>query len=185
MGAVETSATDSRVTDSAASATAYACGIKTYNGAIGVDTTGAPCRTILERAATAGLGTGLVATSRITHATPATYAAHVRQRSHEDVIARQMPASGVDLLMGGGLAGSRGGVSNDLLVQAEAGGWTVVTRPRGLRRPRHDARDGAPGPGPHGLRDRPRPGRPSPSLAEMTRRALDLLDARDERAASS
>ncbi|MGB3544731.1 alkaline phosphatase, partial [Rubrivirga sp.] len=34
VGSVETSATDNRVTDSAASATAYACGIKTYNGAI-------------------------------------------------------------------------------------------------------------------------------------------------------
>ena len=102
VGSVETSATDSRVTDSAASATAYACGIKTYNGAIGVAPGGAPCRTVLEAAEARGMATGLVATSRITHATPASFAAHVAQRSAEPAIAAQLAASDVDLLFGGG-----------------------------------------------------------------------------------
>ena len=103
VGSVETSATDSRVTDSAASATAYACGIKTYNGAIGVDADGDPCRTVVEAAEARGMATGLVATSRITHATPASFAAHVPQRADEAEIARQLAGSGVDLLFGGGL----------------------------------------------------------------------------------
>ena len=49
-GSVSTASSDSRVTDSAAGATAYACGIKTYNGAIAVDADGVPCRTVLEAA---------------------------------------------------------------------------------------------------------------------------------------
>ena len=77
VGAVETSAADGRVTDSAASATAYACGTKTHRGAIAVDTTGAPCRTVLEAAGARGMATGLVTTGRVTDATPAAVAAHV------------------------------------------------------------------------------------------------------------
>ena len=50
MGLVRTRATDSYVTDSAASATAYSCGIKSYNGAIGVGDDFMPCGTVLEAA---------------------------------------------------------------------------------------------------------------------------------------
>ncbi len=176
VGAVETSATDSRVTDSAASATAYACGIKTYNGAIAVDTLRQPCRTILEAAEARGMATGLVATSRITHATPASFAAHVESRAEEREIARQFAASGVDLLFGGGL-GSFTGEGNELLLAAMTdGGWTVATDRAGYDRvsalpalavlaPSHLAYEV----------DRGRTDQPS--LAEMTARALDLLAA--------
>ena len=68
IGLVRTKATDSYVTDSAASATAYSCGIKSYNGAIGVDDDIIPCGTVLEAAHLKGLKTGLIVTSRITHA---------------------------------------------------------------------------------------------------------------------
>ena len=62
-------AANSLITDSAAGATAFACGIKTYNGAIAVDTDTNSVRTILEEAEARGLATGLVATSTIVHAT--------------------------------------------------------------------------------------------------------------------
>lgn len=68
------------VTDSAASATAWASGIKSYNGAIGVDIEGRPHQTLLERAKAAGLGTGDVSTSEIQDATPGAQVAHVTQR---------------------------------------------------------------------------------------------------------
>lgn len=83
IGSIRTRSSDSWVTDSAASATAYSCAIKvpnsvnsslinfllcskTYNGAIGIDEDGNPCGTVLEAAKAAGYHTGLVVTSRIT-----------------------------------------------------------------------------------------------------------------------
>jgi alkaline phosphatase len=66
-----------RITDSASGATAFSIGKKTYNGAIGVDRDTIPRETILEWAAKKGKSTGVVATSSITHATPASFYAHV------------------------------------------------------------------------------------------------------------
>ena len=59
------------VTDSAAAATAFSTGVKTFNGAVGVDADGKPVRTLLEDARRAGKATGLVTTSQVTDATPA------------------------------------------------------------------------------------------------------------------
>ncbi|WP_235297284.1 alkaline phosphatase [Portibacter marinus] len=93
---------DNLVTDSAAGATAFSCGVKTYNGAIGVTSDTIPCKTILESAAEQGLKTGLVASSSIVHATPASFAAHNRLRRNYEEIALDMIDSGVDLMIGGG-----------------------------------------------------------------------------------
>ncbi|PRQ10449.1 alkaline phosphatase [Corynebacterium sp. 13CS0277] len=72
--------TVSYVTDSAASATAWATGTKTFNGAIGVDLDGAPVENLLEKAQRAGLRTGTVTTSELQDATPAALVAHVTNR---------------------------------------------------------------------------------------------------------
>ncbi len=169
VGSVETSATDSRVTDSAAGATAYACGLKTYNGAIGVDADGAPCRTVLEAAEAAGLATGLVATSRITHATPASFAAHVPQRADEAEIARQMAGSGVEVLFGGG----RRFFAGDAALGDE---WARATDRAG-----YDALAATPAAAlladDHLAYEVDRDATDQPSLAEMATRALDLLAA--------
>lgn len=61
------------VTDSAASATAMATGVKTYNGAVGMDVNKQALETVLHRAHKLGLKTGLAVTSHIVHATPASY----------------------------------------------------------------------------------------------------------------
>jgi len=96
------------VTDSAASATALASGHKSYNGAIGVDTNKMPVQSVLEYAKSIGKATGLVVTSQINHATPASYAAHVEQRSQYDDIADQYfdrkinDRHVVDVMLGGG-----------------------------------------------------------------------------------
>ena len=85
----ECSTTCKRVTDSAASGTALSSGIKTYNSAIGVDKDTIAVKTMLEMAEERDMSTGLVATSSITHATPASFAAHVDYRKKETEIAIQ------------------------------------------------------------------------------------------------
>ncbi|EPO7839597.1 alkaline phosphatase, partial [Proteus mirabilis] len=65
------------VTDSAASATAWASGVKTYNGALGIDVFGKDHQTILELAKANGKATGNVTTSEIQDATPAALFSHV------------------------------------------------------------------------------------------------------------
>lgn len=103
IGLAKTSSSDNYITDSAASATAMACGVKTYNGAIGVDSLGIPVKSILEYAELNSLATGLVATSSITHATPASFIAHNKSRANAEAIAKDFIGTGVDVFIGGGL----------------------------------------------------------------------------------
>lgn len=181
-GSVSTAATDSRVTDSAAGATAYACGLKTLNGAIAVTPDGTPCRTVLEAARDAGFATGLVATSRITHATPAAYAAHVPQRADEAEIASQMAVARVDVLFGGGarffLADSGGGRTDgrDLTREMSERGVAVATGRAGFDGLRSTPAVALLAPD-HMAYEIDRDETDEPSLAEMTVRALDLLAA--------
>jgi alkaline phosphatase len=68
-GLVQTDSADPEetVTDSAAAATAYSTGVRTFNGAIGVDLQENPVPTLLERARDAGKSTGLVTTNPAGH----------------------------------------------------------------------------------------------------------------------
>lgn len=95
--------TDARITDSAAGATAFATGYKSYNAAIGVDGDTIPRETILEIAARRGMKTGVIATSSITHATPASFYAHVPDRNMHEAIAAQLLTAPVDFFAGGGI----------------------------------------------------------------------------------
>lgn len=101
-GFVKTPSSNCIVTDSAAGGTAMACGVKTYNGAIGVDDKGKPVETILEKYRKAGKAVGLVTTTNITHATPASFAAHVDSRAKEKQIAKEYLTLKPDVLLGGG-----------------------------------------------------------------------------------
>ena len=98
----ECSTTCKRVTDSAASGTALSSGQKTYNGAIGVDNDTLHVKTMLEWAEEKNMATGLVATSTVTHATPASFAAHVDYRKKEWQIAEQFAKTEIDIILGGG-----------------------------------------------------------------------------------
>jgi alkaline phosphatase len=102
IGLQKTYSADSYITDSGAGATALATGVKTKNGAIGVDTAGLPVKNILEYAEEHNLSTGLVATSKITHATPAGFIAHELNRDNYDAIALDFLNSGIDIFIGGG-----------------------------------------------------------------------------------
>ncbi|EFM12026.1 Alkaline phosphatase [Paenibacillus curdlanolyticus YK9] len=101
-GLIHTSSTVP-VTDSAASATAYASGVKTYNGAIGMDADKKSVKTIMEYAKDAGKSTGVVTTSQVTDATGAAFGAHVEDRSKQSDIALQfLTQSKIDVILGGG-----------------------------------------------------------------------------------
>lgn len=102
VGFHKNTASDNYVTDSAAGATAFACGQKTYNGAIGVDANGNAIPTILEIAEKHGLATGLVATCSITHATPASFISHQPSRALDENIALDFLKTDVDVFIGGG-----------------------------------------------------------------------------------
>lgn len=139
IGSSRTRSNDSLVTDSAAGATAFSCGLKTYNGAIGVNPEKTPCGTILEALKLKGWLTGLVVTTRITDATPASFSAHTDYRSQEDLIAQQQLGEYplgrmVDLMIGGGrchflpksVPGGCREDERDLIKHAQKQGWSYA-----------------------------------------------------------
>ncbi|PJG59519.1 alkaline phosphatase [Aeromonas cavernicola] len=120
---IKTFSHDAQVTDSAPSMSAYMTGVKSNNGVISMNSdatyesdcsksAGKPATTLLELAKAAGRGTGIVTTTRVTHATPAATYAHLCNRDLENEIAVQLvqggagfnPAlkKGVDVVLGGG-----------------------------------------------------------------------------------
>ena len=112
-GLIKTYSADTEVTDSAAAGTAMATGVKTNNGMVGVTPDGKEVDSILDAAEAAKKSTGLVATSTITHATPAVFGASVASRGDESSIAPQYFENDVDVLLGGG---------RDYFVSLEEGG---------------------------------------------------------------
>jgi alkaline phosphatase len=126
---VKTYNVDAQTPDSAGTATALLSGVKTLMGVIGVDQTvkrgncaamaGHKVTSFLERAASAGRATGVVTTTRLTHATPAATYAHVPDRDWEadtdlparakqqgcrDIASQFVAAAGITVAFGGGRA---------------------------------------------------------------------------------
>ena len=93
---------DTLVTDSAAAGTALSSGVKTNNGIIAQTADGADTKTLVEAAEELGYATGIVTSTRITHATPAAFATHNADRNDENGIAADYLDSGVDFIAGGG-----------------------------------------------------------------------------------
>ncbi len=90
-------------TDSAASGTAFASGVKTYDAAINVDMNSIPLLTITQRAESLGKSAGVVSTVQISHATPASMAAHNVSRNNYSAIAQEMILqTRLDVIMGAG-----------------------------------------------------------------------------------
>lgn len=102
IGFQKTYSEDNLITDSAASATAIATGQKTTNSSIGMTADEQPLKTILEEAEENGLATGLVATSSIVHATPASFIAHQKSRNLYEQIAADFLDTEIDIFIGGG-----------------------------------------------------------------------------------
>ncbi len=117
-----TCSANSLVTDSAAAATAIACGVKTCNHSVGVDPQGQPVYSCAKKAHDDGMKVGLVTTVTITHATPAGFYAHRPNRGETLAIARDLADSGFDLFAGGGLDTKEEGWK-----YAEEKGYRLVT----------------------------------------------------------
>ncbi len=181
IGLLTTHSCDEYVTDSAAGATAMSTGYKTKNVAIGVDCNGERKETVLEYASKVGKSTGIVVVCAITHATPASFVAHVPDRNMQFEIAEQIAKEApTDLYLGTGwgwfIPKSEGGRRNDsqnLIEVMKKRGYTYISSPDefysldisktnkllGLFAENHP---------PYA------PGR-KPSLAEMTKKAIEFL----------
>ena len=101
-GLVDTRGSNHVVTGSAPGATALSIGVRTFMGAIGVGPDSAAHETVLEAAAARGMATGVITTTWIVDATPASFTAHVPSRGQLAEIASQMGQAGVNVMMGGG-----------------------------------------------------------------------------------
>jgi alkaline phosphatase len=198
-GMVSTYSTDSVITDSSSAATAFATGYKTTNGFVSVgpdnasvlsilekpseDLQYSPLATVLEGSKLEDKATGLVATSRVTHATPAAFASHVDNRDNENEIMEQMVYEDIDVVFGGGArhlipeaeGGKRTDGENLTEVLLDRGYQYVDSRDEmlnlssgkawGLFASSHMAPD----------IDRAELAPEEPSLAEMTGKAVELL----------
>lgn len=90
------------IVDSGAAATALSTGVKTFDGAIAVGPDSSKVETVLERAKKKGKKTGVVVVCSITHATPASFVAHVVSRAMQLEIAEQIADGENDLYLGSG-----------------------------------------------------------------------------------
>ena len=126
-GFCKTSAFNNYVTDSAAAGTAIACGTKTKNGMIGMGPDSTSVKSIMEIAHANGLATGLVSTSAITHATPASFVAHNSGRGNYEDIAKDFMTGTIDVFIGGGIDHFRRRKDSiDLTLDLKKQGYDVV-----------------------------------------------------------
>lgn len=101
-GMATTFSASNSITDSAAGGTALATGVKTYNGAIGVDANKERVMSVAERAKRAGKKVGVTTSVSVDHATPAAFYGHQPDRSMYYEIALQLPEAGFDFYAGSG-----------------------------------------------------------------------------------
>jgi alkaline phosphatase len=180
-GIIKTQSSNSLITDSAAGATAYSCGMKTDNGMIAFLPDGSHCKTLLEFAEENGMSTGLVATSTITHATPASFASHVRSRGNQVGIAEQYVESGVEVFFGGGREffipqdqdGSSRSDDRNLIEEFESKGYEYVSTAEEMKKSTSDKVLGLFANSGMESVDR------SPTLADMSSVALSKLETND------
>lgn len=186
-GLFETHSLSSLVTDSAAASSAWATGSRVFNGALNLLPDGRRLVPIGALARDRGRRVGLVTTTRITHATPAGFAVVQANRDDEDLIAPQYLGE-VDVLLGGGRkhfdAGARDD-GHDLIAEFTGQGYTFWERREevcGPARPEKVLGLFADSHIPYTIdhRNRGEISRRVPTLAEMTRAALEILQHADE-----
>jgi alkaline phosphatase len=183
MGLAFTGSANSMITDSAAAATTLATGVKTKNGYIGMGPDDRDLLTVSEAALQNGKRVGLVTTTRISHATPAAFSALQNDRDEENAIAEQQLSSGVHLLLGGGarhylprdIAGSKRKDDRDLVSEAWSKGYQVIRTRQELLETKGEKLLGLFNMD-HLSYQVDKPKETEPSLAEMTSKALQVLD---------
>jgi alkaline phosphatase len=198
VGAIKTYIADSVVADSAPAASAFATGYRTSDKFISVGPRNPtlpgvpppdpslsykPLATVLEGAKLMGKGTGIVVTSRVTHATPAAYYAHVPSRRMENDIMEQGVYQNLDVVLGGGkrhlLSKEYGGKRTDdenLMETLKERGYTFVTTAEELQKAKSGKVYGIFAySSMEGEIDRPVFAPQQPTLEVMTRKALTIL----------
>lgn len=121
VGLIKTSSAKQKITDSAAGGTAFACGQKTYNGAIGVDIDSNEIPSLIDHFKMMGASNGMVSTSSVTHATPASFYAHTVSRNMQVDIAEHLLKAPIDFIAGGGNKYFNEQLRDDLAVD----GWQL------------------------------------------------------------
>ncbi|KAB2328490.1 alkaline phosphatase [Cytobacillus depressus] len=170
---------EQNITDSASAATAMSAGVKTYNAAIAVDNDKTKVKTVLEAAKEKGKATGLVATSEITHATPAAFGAHNENRKNMNAIADDYynelinGKHKIDVLLGGGKSNFERPDVN-LAEAFKKDGFSYVTNKDQLLNDKNDQVLGLFATG--GLPKMIDRTEEIPSLEEMTTSAIDRLN---------
>ena len=128
IGLINTSSSREDITDSAAGATAFASGIKTYNGAVGIADDSTKVKNLVEMVSLQNIKTGVISTSSIQHATPASFYAHVLNRGLYEDIASDMVVSNIDFFAGGGAQFfNKRADGKNLLENLEAKGFGINT----------------------------------------------------------
>ncbi|UCG00333.1 MAG: alkaline phosphatase [Candidatus Heimdallarchaeota archaeon] len=169
QGEVQTRNIENTITDSAASGTAMATGYKTYNGILSFTLTNVELPSILELSQQLNKSTGVVTTTEVTHATPASFYSHVLSRNDEITIAHQLVTSGVNVVMGGGR-----NIFITYQQELQAKGYTIVNNRSELHSVTGDkvfglfTDDALP-------YEQYRDNNTIPSLSEMTNKSLELL----------
>ncbi len=135
--ATRTSSASSLVTDSAAAATAIACGVKTHNGKLGVDTGGKKIESMAEVAKKNGYKVGIITSVNLNHATPGGFYAHRKSRGEGYNIGLDMVNSNFDFFAGGDLFGRNDkknpNYKGDIMELARKNGYKVVCGADGLK----------------------------------------------------
>lgn len=191
-GMVRTYSSDAPIADSAPAGTAYATGFKSHTGYVGVlpdESTmpgeaptnpidaRRPVATVLEAAKLAGKSTGLVFTCEAPHATPASFSAHYPDRKNYDDLLEQMVYQNMDVVLGGGaffLTSEARKDREDLVSELRRLGYDYVTTPAQLARSTSNKIWGAFAPKDLAY-DFDRDPSKEPSLAEMTKKAIEVL----------
>lgn len=99
---------DANVTDSSAAGTAISCGVKTYNGGLGIDAEGNEARSLAYDLKDAGYQVGIISTVPINHATPGAFYASSSSRNDYYGISKQIVESGFEFFAGSGFIDFRG-----------------------------------------------------------------------------
>lgn len=198
VGAVKTYIADSVIADSAPAASAFATGCRTSDKfiSVGPKNPSLPCvpspdpslsykplATVLEGAKLMGKATGIVATSRVSHATPAAYYAHVPSRGMENDIMEQGVYQNLDVVLGGGkrhlLSQEYGGKRTDnenLLEILRKRGYALVATARELDKVKSGKVYGLfASSSMEAEIDRPEFAPQQPTLEAMTKKALEIL----------
>lgn len=126
-GTATSHSSNANVTDSSAAGTAIACGVKTYNGGLGVDAEGNDARSLAYDLKEDGYHIGIISTVPINHATPGSFYASSNSRNDYYSISKQIIKSGFEYFAGSGFLDFRGKDNAELATDEylESNGYSV------------------------------------------------------------